>query len=637
MFQAMRRCQDQFQIGRQTDGRTDTRVGAVLGGSAAGWWKMSSGAGGRGGRRLRGITSTVGGGRRGGAGEAEEGPVGIPFPEHSADVLGGLNKQRLSGLLCDVLLVTQDREFPAHRSILASCSSYFHKLFTSGAAADQQNIYNIDFVAAEALGALLDFAYTATLTVSHSSVADILAAARLLEISPVQDVCTHLLDTKVLSSPAGSERRDEDEEGKCRGVKEQGNRIQAREYLEYFQRGAHWSSSCSTPELRELPTHLHFNHGNGSIPSNGAPAGPGEYYSPLALALSQPQAQEPEEEDEDEEEEEDREAVQGNGVNLGSSYYPPSQNGHFYLPPESRQEAEVEDSCREAMVRDRGSASALLQQMMDSIERQKKRADGEEQGDGDDPDMEFYLNYFSSTQHEDAASTSLVHGVPPSLWMSRGSAGQHTAGGERAVEERGNGTGGGGGERKMRSKAFQKCPICSKVIQGAGKLPRHIRTHTGEKPYECAICKVRFTQDKLKVHMRKHTGEKPYLCTQCGAAFAHNYDLKNHMRVHTGLRPYQCSSCFKTFVRSDHLHRHLKKDGCNGIPSRRGRKPRVREPGLLEAPPSLLSPSPETGSQPRTARGRRRSEASSAAEVEGAVEMHTHSPRLQELAVEAGP
>ncbi|MGH0180665.1 UNVERIFIED_CONTAM: hypothetical protein FKN15_019355 [Acipenser sinensis] len=138
---------------------------------------------------------------------------------------------------------------------------------------------------------------------------------------------------------------------------------------------------------------------------------------------------------------------------------------------------------------------------------------------------------------------------------------------------------GAGGEKKMRSKAFQKCPICSKVIQGAGKLPRHIRTHTGEKPYECAICNVRFTrQDKLKVHMRKHTGEKPYLCSQCGAAFAHNYDLKNHQRVHTGLRPYQCSSCFKTFVRSDHLHRHLKKDGCNGVPSRRGRKPRLQEP-----------------------------------------------------------
>lgn len=179
----------------------------MLGGSAASWWKMSSGAGGRGGRRLRGTAGSGGGGGRGGAGEAEEGPVGIPFPEHSADILGSLNKQRIDGLLCDVLLITQDREFPAHRSVLASFSSYFHKLFTSGAAADQQNIYNIDFVAAEALGALLDFAYTATLTVSHSSVADILAAARLLEIPPVQDVCTHLLDTKVLSPPVKDHSR----------------------------------------------------------------------------------------------------------------------------------------------------------------------------------------------------------------------------------------------------------------------------------------------------------------------------------------------------------------------------------------------------------------------------------------------
>ncbi|KAK2835690.1 hypothetical protein Q5P01_016174 [Channa striata] len=641
MFQATRRCQD--QTGRRTDGRTDTRVGAVLGGSAAGWWKMSSGAGGRGGRRLRGTASSGGGGGRGGAGEAEEGPVGIPFPEHSADILGSLNKQRLSGLLCDVLLVTQDREFPAHRSVLASCSSYFHKLFTSGAAADQQNIYNIDFVAAEALGALLDFAYTATLTVSHSSVAEILAAARLLEIPPVQDVCTHLLDTKVLSPPAGSEQRDEDEddEGKGRGGREQGNHVRAREYLEYFQRGAHWSSSCSTPELRDLPTHLHFNHGNG--PSNGAPGGPGEYYSPLALALAQAPTQDPDEEEDNEEEEEDGDAVQGNGASLRSSYYPPSQNGHFFLPHESKlgQETDLENGGREVVTRESGSASALLQQMMDSIERQKERATtGEEQGDGDDPDMEFYLNYFNSTQHEDTASAAVTQGVPP-LWLSRGSTGQDRGGGrvDRGVSERGGGSAvGGGGERKMRSKAFQKCPICSKVIQGAGKLPRHIRTHTGEKPYECAICKVRFTrQDKLKVHMRKHTGEKPYLCTQCGAAFAHNYDLKNHMRVHTGLRPYQCSSCFKTFVRSDHLHRHLKKDGCNGIPSRRGRKPRVREPGLLEPPLSLLSSSADMGSGPRTIRGRRRSEATSVMEVEGVAGAQAHSPQLQELAGEAGP
>ncbi|KAG5275748.1 hypothetical protein AALO_G00124130 [Alosa alosa] len=645
--------------GRRTDGRTDVPAGPVIGGSAASWWKMSRRRSGGG--VTYGSQCNSGGscGISGGYGSrdvvVEEGPVGIPFPEHSADVLGGLNKQRLSGLLCDVLLVVQEQEFHAHRSVLASCSAYFHKLFTSGLAANHQD---------------------------HSSVADILSAARLLEISPVQDVCTHLLDTKVLSPPAGSEQDEEeqreDEErpksgsrGGGRGTREQGNQLRAREYLEFFQRGAHWgSSSCSTPELRDPLTHQHFSQRNGAE-RNGTHNVPHEYDSPLALALAQPPMQDPEDDEEDEEDMEVSSAwARGNGGVGGEAvlphyYTPGAQNGHFYLQTEHvklEQEQRVEAGDRERdrerdqerdLKRDpnnqerepeRGSASALLQQMMDSIERQKEReAAGEEPPDGEDPDVEFYLKYFNSAQQEEgsaaaaaavATATAVSQGL---LWSVRGGGGGQAGSG--------GGTG-ATGERKMRSKAFQKCPICSKVIQGAGKLPRHIRTHTGEKPYECAICKVRFTrQDKLKVHMRKHTGEKPYLCTQCGAAFAHNYDLKNHMRVHTGLRPYQCSSCFKTFVRSDHLHRHLKKDGCNGIPSRRGRKPRVRDPELLEGASVGLPGPPGPGNGGRSGRGRRRVELAhppaaagpttvASATVEGGPGSHAHSPTPAEKAVE---
>ncbi|CAL8326983.1 unnamed protein product [Boreogadus saida] len=126
----------------------------------------------------------------------------------------------------------------------------------------------------------------------------------------------------------------------------------------------------------------------------------------------------------------------------------------------------------------------------------------------------------------------------------------------------------------MKPKAAQQCPICNKVIQGAGKLPRHMRTHTGEKPYMCTICEVRFTrQDKLKIHMRKHTGERPYMCLHCNSKFVHNYDLKNHLRIHTGVRPYQCEHCYKSFTRSDHLHRHIKRQSCRVSRPRRGRKP----------------------------------------------------------------
>lgn len=141
-------------------------------------------------------------------------------------------------------------------------------------------------------------------------------------------------------------------------------------------------------------------------------------------------------------------------------------------------------------------------------------------------------------------------------------------------------------ERKLKPKASQQCPICHKVIMGAGKLPRHMRTHTGEKPYMCSICEVRFTrQDKLKIHMRKHTGERPYLCIHCNAKFVHNYDLKNHMRIHTGVRPYQCEFCYKSFTRSDHLHRHIKRQSCRMARPRRGRKPAAwRAASLLFGP-----------------------------------------------------
>lgn len=285
---------------------------------------------------------------------------------------------------------------------------------------------------------------------------------------------------------AGSEQEDDqEEEERGKNGKEQGIRLRAHEYLEFFQRGAHWGSSCSTPELRDLPAHLHFSQRNGAD-SNGTPIGPADYYSSLAQALSQ-LPRDPEDENVDEECQDGPSVLaQGKSAEAMMSLYAPTQNGHYYLhQAEPKSEREVEGTGERE--HEQGPASALLQQMMDSLERKREQATsgggGEEDGpEGEEPDVEFYLKYFNSVQHEEATSAPMSPSLLP-LWSLRGNGGGNQAAG-----------GGNSSERKMRSKAFQKCPICSKVIQGAGKLPRHIRTHTGEKPYECAICKVRFTR-----------------------------------------------------------------------------------------------------------------------------------------------
>lgn len=55
--------------------------------------------------------------------------------------------------------------------------------------------------------------------------------------------------------------------------------------------------------------------------------------------------------------------------------------------------------------------------------------------------------------------------------------------------------------------------------------------------------------------MRTHTGEKPYQCTYCDAAFAQGNDLKAHVRRHTGER-FQCEHCTESFLMGYLLTQH---------------------------------------------------------------------------------
>lgn len=100
-----------------------------------------------------------------------------------------------------------------------------------------------------------------------------------------------------------------------------------------------------------------------------------------------------------------------------------------------------------------------------------------------------------------------------------------------------------------------------------GKVLHSIENNKKNYAINLQICGFRFhTKAKLRRHMKSHTGERNYECSICFKKFLYSYNVVAHVRnVHekgragrgSGNLPYACIYCPEKFWRPQKLNDHL--------------------------------------------------------------------------------
>ncbi|XP_038584808.1 zinc finger and BTB domain-containing protein 24 [Micropterus salmoides] len=452
---------------------------------------------------------------------------------HKQSILSKFDKLRKRDLLCDITLVVEDVHFKAHKALLAASSEYFSLMFT---AEDQmgQSTYRLDGMAAKMFAAVLEFIYSAQVSVEESATEQLLATARLIEVKDLVQVLTEL--ARSAAAVRGEEVKADIEEVPDVLKRKRGRPKKNVDVTVTEVEGG--SAPCESSE--EEPTGDVDCDNDEVIESQ--PKDDADYY-PAARQSRQSKRK-------------IRPPVKYKSYKVGSDTAgskEPGKRGRRRKYPNT--EARCED-CGKVF---KSHLFLKLHQRTHTGEKPFRclvcgKSFTQKHTLLDHQRMHTGVKPFVCTVCSKALSTK--HSLQEHMNLHEEEKSFSCDKCEKTFTQK----------RQLRShyrvhtgKSFPECAQCHHKFMDTAQLKKHLRTHTGEKPFTCEICGKCFSaKSTLQTHIRVHRGEKPYDCSICNKSFADPSARRRHVASHSGKKPFTCSFCSLSFTRLDNLKTHTK-------------------------------------------------------------------------------